>query len=189
MWETLIQKDQQWFLYLNQLGNPTWDSFWLFISDKWGALPLYGLLLFLGYRALGWKRLLLFLIFIGLLITTTDQLSGFFKYGVQRLRPCYEPELDGLVRLVKNSCGGRFGYFSAHAANSFALASFFAVFWGKRRRFWGILLLIWALVVGYSRIYLGVHYPLDVLTGCFVGGMLGWLFAQLHKKADQNIFK
>ncbi|MGB5403582.1 MAG: phosphatase PAP2 family protein, partial [Robiginitalea sp.] len=108
---------------------------------------------------------------------------------VQRLRPCYEPELEGLVRLVKSSCGGRFGYFSAHAANAFGLATFFAVFWGQRKRLWGALLLLWAVVVGYSRIYLGVHYPLDILTGFLAGGLLGWLFAQLYKKADQNIFK
>ena len=189
MWEALIEKDQDWFLYLNQLGTPAWDSFWLFLSDKWGALPLYALLLFLVSRQLGWKRVLLFLVFIGLLITTTDQLSRFFKYGVQRLRPCYDPELEGLVRLVKSSCGGRFGYFSAHAANAFGLAAFFAVFWGKSRRLWGVLLIFWALLVGYSRIYLGVHYPLDVMTGFLAGGLLGWLFAQLYKKADQNIFK
>ena len=133
--------------------------------------------------------MLLLLVFIGLLITTTDQLSGFFKYGVQRLRPCYEPELEGLVRLVKSSCGGRFGYFSAHAANAFGLATFFAVCWGKRKWLWGAWWLLWALVVGYSRIYPGVHYPLDILTGFLAGGLLGWLFAQLYKKADQNIFK
>ncbi len=188
MLESLIQKDREWFLYLNQLGTPAWDGFWLFLSDKWAALPMYALLLFLAYRALGFKRLLLFLVFIGLLITSTDQLSGFFKYGVQRLRPCHEPELQGLVRLVKSGCGGRFGYFSAHAANSFALATFFTVFWGTKRRLWAALLILWALLVGYSRIYLGVHYPLDILSGCLAGGILGWLFARLYRKADLNLF-
>jgi undecaprenyl-diphosphatase len=189
MWEGLIEKDHEWFLYLNQLGTPAWDPFWLFLSDKWAAIPLYVLLLILAYRRLGWKRLMLFLVFIGVLITSTDQLSGFFKYGVQRLRPCHEPEFQGLIRLVKQGCGGRFGYFSAHAANSFALATFFAVFLESKRRLWAVLLILWALMVGYSRIYLGVHYPLDVLSGCLAGGMLGWLFARLYLKADQNIFK
>ena len=188
MLESLAERDQEWFLFLNQMGTPTWDGFWLFLSDKWSALPLYALLLLLAFRQLGWKRLLLFLVFVGLLITATDQLSGFFKYGVQRLRPCYEPALDGMVRLVKNSCGGRFGYFSAHAANSFGLATFFAAFWGRDKRLWATLLIIWSLLVGYSRIYLGVHYPLDVLTGCLAGGFLGWLFARLFLKADRKFF-
>lgn len=188
MWERLIEKDQEWFVYLNGLGTPAWDPFWKALSDKWMALPLYGLLLFLAVRQIGWKRTGLLLVFVALLITCTDQLSNFFKYGAQRLRPCHEPGLEGVVRLVKSSCGGRFGYFSAHAANSFGLATFFSVFWGARRWFWGMLLLLWALLVAYSRIYLGVHYPLDIISGCLAGGILGWLFARLFIRADQKLF-
>ena len=188
MWENLIEKDQQWFVFLNGLGSPAWDPFWRALSDKWVALPLYGLLLYLTVRQIGWKRTGLLLVFLGLLITCTDQLSNFFKYGMQRLRPCHEPELDGMVRLVKDSCGGRFGYFSAHAANSFGLASYFAVFWGRKRQVWAAFLLFWALLVAYSRIYLGVHYPLDVLSGALAGALLGWLFARLYLRADQKIF-
>ena len=130
MWEVLIQKDQEWFVYLNNLGSPQWDPLWRAISDKWVALPLYALLLLLAVRELGWKRTALFLVFVALLITCTDQLANFFKYGMQRLRPCHEPSLEGIVRLAKSSCGGHFGYFSAHAANAFGLAAYFAVFWG-----------------------------------------------------------
>ena len=189
MWEALIEQDQQWFLYLNNLGTPTWDPFWRSLSDKWVALPLYALLLFLAVRQLGWKRTGLFLVFIALLITCTDQLSNFFKYGMQRLRPCHDPALDGMVRLVKASCGGRYGYFSAHAANSFGLATFFAVFWGRTRRIWGALLLFWALMVAYSRVYLGVHYPLDILSGALAGGLLGYIFARLFSRADNRLFE
>lgn len=188
MWQSLIDKDQQWFVFLNGLGSAAWDPFWRALSDKWVALPLYALLLYLVVREIGWKRTLLFLVFVGVLITCTDQLANFFKYGIQRLRPCHEPDLEGMVRLVKDSCGGRFGYFSAHAANSFALASFFAAFWGRRRLLWVVLLLSWALLVAYSRIYLGVHYPLDVLSGALAGVFLGWLFARLYFLVDQKVF-
>ena len=118
--------------------------FWRTVSDRWAALPLSALLLYLTVRQIGWKRTTLFLLFLGLLITCTDQLSNFFKYGMQRLRPCHEPGLDGMVRLAKENCGGRYGYFSAHAANSFGLASYFAVFWGRQHLLWAALLLFWA---------------------------------------------
>lgn len=189
MWQQLQNLDRNWFLELNGMGTAAWDDFFLFLSDKWLAIPLYALLLLVAWRDLGWKPLLLLLVCVALLITCTDQLSNFFKYGVGRLRPCHDPSLEGMVRLVKANCGGRFGYFSAHAANAMALAAFFTTFWGPGRRGWGALLVTWALAVGFSRIYLGVHYPLDVLTGCLVGAAFGWMFARLFKMARSKIFQ
>lgn len=186
MWETLLEWDREALLALNGWGGVVWDRIWLTLSDKWAAIPLYALLLVYAFRSLGWRRALLFLVFIALLITATDQMANLFKYGVGRLRPCHDPELDGLVRLVKASCGGRFGYFSAHAANAMALAVFFCAHWGRSRSLWGGLLILWALLVGYSRVYLGVHFPADVLTGILIGAFFGWLFARLHFLADQK---
>lgn len=186
MWEALQHLDRDWLLVLNGWGGPGWDRFWMLLSDKWTALPLYLLLAFWALRQWGWKRTLLLLVFVALLITSTDQLANFFKYGLQRLRPCHDPQLEGLVRLVKESCGGRYGYFSAHAGNAFGLAVFFSTLWGKQGRRWGALLLFWAVWVGYSRVYLGVHYPLDVLSGFLVGGLFGWIFARLYERASQK---
>ncbi|MEZ2414846.1 phosphatase PAP2 family protein [Muriicola sp. E247] len=180
MWEELLHIDKNVFLYLNNLGTPTWDGFWMLMTNKFTSVPLYLILLFLAGRSLGWKKTLLLLVFVALLITVCDQLANFFKIGVGRLRPCYDPELDGLFRLVKSSCGGKFGYFSAHAANSFAVAVFFTHFFRSSNRILPWLLITWALVVSYSRIYIGVHFPLDVLSGALVGLLMGWLFFRLY---------
>ena len=180
MLEELIQWDKEVFLFLNGLGSSSWDGFWMFMTNKWGSIPLYILLLLLSIRFLGWKSTGVLLVAVALLITTTDQLANFFKYGVGRLRPCHDEQLFEAMRLVKSSCGGKFGYFSAHAASSMALAMFFSVILRKRIRWVPYLLLLWAIVVGYSRIYIGVHFPGDVLTGILIGMFFGWLYAKLY---------
>jgi len=179
MIDSLLQYDQQLFLYLNSLGNTAWDGFWLFITGKWSAIPLYLLLLILSYRQLGLRRTLVLLLVVALLVTTTDQLANFFKYGLRRLRPCYDPDLSGLVRLVKDSCGGRYGYFSAHASNTMGVAVFMSMLLRKRYSAVVYILLAWAVATAYSRVYLGVHFPLDIISGMLIGGFLGWLFHRL----------
>ncbi|MGX1929493.1 phosphatase PAP2 family protein [Flagellimonas sp. 2504JD4-2] len=186
MLEELIQWDQEVFLFLNGLGTETWDGFWMFMTRTRNSAPLYALLLYLTYRSFGLKGTAVVLVSIALLITCTDQLSNFFKYGIGRLRPCHDPEISGVMRLVKSYCGGKFGYFSAHAANSFAPATFFALMFHKRVKYIGLLLVVWALTVAYSRIYIGVHYPLDVLTGMLMGIFFGWVFARLAIFAFQK---
>ncbi len=181
MLEDLIHYDKDLFLWLNNMGSPKWDGFWLFITYKWNfvSLAIYATLIGLSYRYYGLKKTLLVLVTMAILILTTDQLANFFKYGVQRLRPCHDPEVNTLMRLVKESCGGKFGYFSAHAANSFAVALFFTFLLKSKLRYIGIFLMLWAFVVAYSRIYIGVHFPLDVLTGIGIGLILSWLFSKL----------
>ena len=182
MLEELVRLDKELFLFLNNLGTAQWDGFWLFMTNKWSSIPLYLVLAFMTYRAYGFKRLLMALAAIALVVLVTDQTANFFKYGVQRLRPCHDLEISGLMRLVKSSCGGKFGYFSAHAANSFAVALFFSVQLRQKYRYIGWMLAVWALLVAYSRIYIGVHFPLDVLTGMLVGLFYGGLFAKLFSK-------
>lgn len=187
MFDTLIELDKELFLFLNTMGTESWDGFWMFMSNKWGAIPLYVILLLLVLNKLKWKKTLLVLLFVALMITATDQLANFFKYGVARLRPCHDETLIDTMRLVKSYCGGKYGYFSAHAANSFAVATFFSLVLGAYFRFLPVVLILWALLVAYSRIYIGVHFPLDVVTGISIGMLSGWLFSVLYEKAALRI--
>lgn len=187
MLDKLIHLDQQLFLYLNNLGSPQWDGFWMFITDKWSSIPLYIALLGLCVWRFGWKKTFLVLGSVALMIAATDQLANLFKYGFERLRPCHDAAVYDYMRLVKTSCGGKFGYFSAHAANSFAVATFFSILFRNSLKWIPVLLLVWALVVAYSRIYIGVHYPLDVITGISIGLLTGWFFQVVFQKVSNKL--
>lgn len=138
------------------------------------------MLLYLIFKNYGWKGTLVIVVCVALMITVTDQISGLFKYGIKRPRPCQVEEIREHMRFVAVRCG-RFGYFSAHAASSMAAAVFLGLSLQKWYKYLPFLLLFWAVITGYSRIYLGVHYPLDVLTGMAFGGFVGWLFFLLQK--------
>ena len=178
--EQLAELDRELFLFLNNLGSETWDWLWIAISDKWMAIPLYAILLYLIFRKFGWKPTLITVVVITLLITATDQLANLFKHGFERPRPCRQDGVMEYARIVAERCG-RFGYFSAHAANSTGVAVFLSLLFRKHYPKLFIFLLIWAVVVSYSRIYLGVHYPGDVVTGMCIGAIFGVLFHLLRK--------
>ena len=180
MIETLLQYDEQLFLFLNNLGTPSWDEFWRIVTEKWTSLPLYALLLFLVFKKFGLKATLIVMICAVIMITATDQLANLFKYILfKRPRPCREQELELLMRFVADGCG-RYGYFSAHAASSMAAAVFLGLLLKPFYKALPFLLLLWASVVAYSRIYLGVHYPLDIVTGMFFGAWIGLAVYKLN---------
>jgi undecaprenyl-diphosphatase len=176
--------DQQLLLFLNSLNSPFWDNVMYAISEKLVWAPLYlAILVYLGVKFK--KKLLVIILFIIIGITLTDQISvHLFKNVFQRLRPCHEPALEGMVHLVKDQCGGRYGFVSSHAANSFyvALISLLLIW----KRWFSIAMIVWAAVVGYSRIYLGVHYPGDVICGSLLGALVGWGIYKLYLYADNK---
>lgn len=182
MFDWLLEKDTQLFLFLNGWGGASWNSFWLLMSEKWVGLPLVVFFLFVFYKQFGIKYSLISILFLAVLILATDQLANFFKYGIARPRPCHEPHLSGVLQLVKARCGGAYGFFSAHAANSMAVAVFTISLLGKRVKLYAYMAIIMALLIGYSRIYIGVHYPLDVLFGFGVGAFLAFLFSGLYQR-------
>ena len=184
MIDTLLHYDQQLFLYLNNLGSPPWDEFWRIVTQKWSSIPLYALLLFLVFKKFGLKATLLVVLCAAVMITATDQLANLFKYILfKRPRPCREQELVSLMRFVADGCG-RYGYFSAHAASSMAAAVFIGLLLKPYYKALPFLLLLWASVIAYSRIYLGVHYPLDIITGMFFGAWIGLAIFKLNTRAQ-----
>jgi undecaprenyl-diphosphatase len=157
------------------------------ISGRVIWAPLYlAILIFLGMKYK--RKFLIILLFIILAVTLADQLSvQLFKNLVHRLRPCHEPSLEGLVHLVNGECGGMFGFVSSHAANSFNVALLSLLF--IKKRWYTISIILWALVIGYSRIYLGVHYPGDVICGSLLGALIGWSVYKLYILTDNKILQ
>ncbi len=173
----MIDLDTIVFQLLNQAGNPFWDPVMLFFSSKWVWLPLYVYLIIRLYKIYK-LDIWLPLILIGLMVTATDQLtSSLMKPGFQRLRPCHENTLES-VSTVNDNCGGLYGFPSSHAANTMALAVFITGIWGVRSTL-SLFMILWSLVIGYSRIYLGVHYPGDVLVGFLLGAFSSVLIVNL----------
>jgi undecaprenyl-diphosphatase len=185
MLEKLQELDVNLFVYLNSLGSETYDKLWLIITNQVNWIPLFLLLFYFIYKKIGKRQTLFLLLFIAILITCTDQLTNAVKYSVQRLRPCNNPDINSFIRIVQSRQS--FSFFSGHAANTMAVATFLYLLLNKHFKYFGLLFL-WPLVFAYSRIYLGLHYPLDILCGYLAGATMGFLIFKIYQKVRAKYF-
>lgn len=168
--------DEELLLLINGLHTPILDSFMWFVSDKWVWIPFYVLLACFVVRHYSWHHGFLCLLMIAATIAATDQTcASFLRPLLARLRPSNpDNPISSLIHIVNNYHGGRFGFPSCHAANSFALAAFLSLCF--RNKYITISMAIWTTLLVYSRLYLGVHYPSDILGGMAVGGFYALTF-------------
>lgn len=180
MLEKLLAFDKSLFLAINGCHNEFFDHFFYIFTQKEVWIPSIIAILYAVIKTKG-KNAIWIILGLALTIALADQISsGLLKPLVARLRPSHEPSLEGLVHLVNEYTGGRFGFASSHAANSFGVAAFLSLVY-KNRTF-SYIVIAWAILNSYSRIYIGVHYPLDIICGGLIGVASAYLFYALLTK-------
>lgn len=173
MFESLINLDKELLLWINGINSPFFDHFFYITTNLLSWLPLALVLLFLCYRRMGRQPFLWYVAFLAVVVIMADQLaSDVIKPLVERPRPTHADDIGPLVHVVNGYRGGAFGFVSSHAANGFAVATFLAL--TIRRPLFSCTAFAWAILSSYTRMYLGVHYPGDILGGALLGALLAW---------------
>ena len=193
MWETLNKIDIDIFLLLNNMGIPQLDRFFMAVTD-WAFIPFAMIVAYFFFTRIDRKLLPAALILLGIAILISDQLCGNVIRDMNiRLRPCHMEELEGLFRPVRATltgyCGGQYGFVSSHAGNAFALAVFSSMVLKEKVRWIWFYTLSFAILIGYSRLYIGTHLTGDVVVGGAVGATFGALCATAYRYMSPYILK
>ena len=177
MLEKLQQLDRTVFVFLNGLGSEAFDPLWENITRFYSWIPIFAIILYLTFKRLGWRHAVLIIGMITVLLLLTDQTTNLIKNSIQRLRPGNNPEIADLIRAVQRRKS--FSFISGHASNSMAVAFFLYRVLHPYIKYMGLFFL-WPVIFAYSRIYLGLHYPGDILMGYLYGIFTGWLVLKLY---------
>jgi len=185
--DNIIQLDKELLIYLNSLGSETFDSFWMLVTNQFNWIPLFLFMFFLIFRAYGWKKGLVLVLVAAFLVTFSDQFVNLIKDYFARLRPNNDPSLNNIIRILKTPQS--YSFVSGHSTTSFATTVFIVASLKKQYKY-PVLFLIWPILFAYSRVYLGVHYPMDIFMGMLLGILEGYLFYKIGmiflKKIPEN---
>lgn len=178
--EEIIQFDKQLLLMVNGSDSLFMDHLILFLTNAKTWIPMYVGLLYVVIKSnKTYRDVLLIIAAAGLCVLLAGGLDDWFvKPLVARWRPTHDPEIGSLVDVANGYRGGNYGFFSAHAANTFSIAVFFSLL--MRQRMLTFFLVGWSLINCYTRLYLGVHYPGDIAVGLLWGGFVGWFVHWLY---------
>ncbi len=185
MLDKLVELDRSVFVYLNSLGSEAFDPFWRLVTNQLSWIPVFAILLYLAFKRLGWRHAVLVILMVAVLVALTDQSVNLIKNTIQRLRPVNEPALEGLMRIVERRRS--FSFVSGHAANSMAVAFLIYRILHPYIKYVGFFF-IWPAIFAYSRIYLGLHYPGDILIGYLWGLFTGFLVLKLYVYLRDRFF-
>ena len=181
----IIQLDKELLIFLNNLGSEPWDGLWLAITNQLNWAPLFVFIIYLTIKSFGWKRGGFMVLFMILLVAFSDQFTNLIKNSTERLRPINDPEIKDMLRTLIQPQS--YSFMSGHATTS-TFFSVFVVLLLKEKFKYIYLLLFFPLIFSYSRLYLGVHFPIDVSVGIIVGILFANLYFFLFKKLDNKIF-
>jgi undecaprenyl-diphosphatase len=185
MFDILIKKDKQALVYLNSLGSEQWDSFWLFITNQLNWIPLFLLIIFLIFKNLGWKKGGFLFLFLILMVAFSDQFTNLIRRTFERLRPNNDVSINYLLRTLINPQS--YSFTSGHATTSMTFSVFIFLLFKDSYTYMKFIF-IFPIVFAYSRLYLGVHFPIDILTGATVGSILGFTFFKIYTVLQRKLF-
>ena len=185
MLEKAIHIDKNILIFLNNLGSEQWDPLWLVVTSQIYWSPLFVFIIYLTFRSFGWKRGGIMILSMILLVAFSDQFTNLIKNTVQRLRPNNDPEIKHFLRILSNPQS--YSFMSGHATTS-TFFSVFVVLLLKDKYKYIYFILFFPLIFSYSRLYLGVHFPIDICVGILIGITFANIYYFFFKKIDKKVF-